>query len=74
MIVLPWSLIWERNYFIERYPAVQAIATDLFVRGAVSGIGLVNLIAGFSELIPIFTVRARHEVRFGDEADTQVRP
>ncbi len=73
-MVLPWSTLWERNFFMERVPQLHEFMTNDFVRGAVTGLGLLNLIAGFSELIPIFTVRARHDVRFGDEADTQVRP
>ncbi|MGE3512752.1 MAG: hypothetical protein AB7N65_28145 [Vicinamibacterales bacterium] len=74
LIAIPWSTLWERNYFIERYPAIHAVCSNVFLRGAVSGVGLVNLFAGFAELLPIFTVRARHDVAFGDEADTQARP
>jgi hypothetical protein len=72
--VLPWSLIWERNFFIERYPWIEAVATSLYVRGAISGLGVINVLAGFADLVPIFSLRARHDVAFGDEADTQVRP
>lgn len=74
LIVLPWSMVWDRNYFMERFPIVHTIGANLFVRGAVSGVGLVNLVAGFMELGPMFALRARHDVAFGDEADTQVRP
>jgi len=73
-MILPWSILWERNFFMERLPQLHELMTNDFVRGAVTGLGVLNLIAGFSELIPIFTVRAGHDVRFGDEADTQVRP
>lgn len=73
-LVLPWTLVWERNYFMERLPWLHALFTNFFVRGAVSGLGLLNVVAGFSELIPIFAVRARHDVAFGDGADTKVRP
>lgn len=74
LIVLPWTGVWERNYFMERLPAVAAVATSFYARGAVTGVGVVNLLTGFAELLPIFAVRARHDVAFGDEADTQVRP
>ncbi len=73
LIVLPWSSFWERNYFMQAAPALHAFCTNHFVRGAISGLGVVNLFAGFAEMIPIFVVRARHDVPFGDEADTQVR-
>lgn len=72
LIVLPWSKFWERNYFIEAVPALEAVLTNYYARGAISGLGIVNLFAGFAEMIPLFTVRASHTV-LGDEADTQVR-
>jgi hypothetical protein len=74
LLVLPWSDFWERNYFIQAVPELGAVLTNHFGRGAISGLGLVNLIAGFAEMKPIFTARARRDVPFGDEADTQVRP
>ena len=67
-------MIWERNFFIERYVWVEAVATSLYVRGAISGLGVINVCAGLADLVPIFSLRARHDVTFGDEADTQARP
>ena len=57
LIVLPWSTFWERNYFGAIWPGLQPVLTNDFVRGAVSGLGVLNLLAGFSELAPIFTPR-----------------
>ena len=57
LLVVPWSAFWDRNYFAEAVPAVHAIITNNFVRGAVSGLGLVNLIAGLGELISILLAR-----------------
>ena len=74
LLVLPWSTFWERNYFIQALPALGAIQTNHFGRGAISGLGIVNLVAGFAEMAPIFSARARRDVSFGEEADTQVRP
>ena len=50
LMVVPWSTYWERNYFVESVPYVEAIATNDFVRGAITGLGLVNLFAGLAEL------------------------
>jgi hypothetical protein len=58
LVVIPWSGFWDRNYFAQAVPAVQALITNNFVRGAVSGLGLVNVYVGLSELIS--TVSARH--------------
>jgi hypothetical protein len=46
LIVVPWSAFWERNYFLEMWPPLAAVATNPFVRGAVTGLGVVNVVAG----------------------------
>ena len=57
LIVLPWSTFWDRNYFASSWPLVQLLVANNFVRGAVSGLGIVNLVAGFAELAPLFSAR-----------------
>ncbi len=57
LIVLPWSSFWERNYFVSVWPGLRIVLTNDFVRGAVSGLGVLNLLAGFSELVPVFAPR-----------------
>ena len=56
-MVLPWSGFWERNYFAVAWPPLQSLLTNNFVRGAVTGLGLVNLGAGFTELARMFGAR-----------------
>ena len=67
--MLPWSGFWERNYFVQLWPSLQAVVTNNFVRGGVSGLGLVNLLAGVFELLPVFLVRDHV-----DPTQTQARP
>lgn len=62
LIVLPWSAFWERNYFAETWPALQPLLTNNFVRGAVTGLGLVNLFAGFTDLAHLFATREQQEM------------
>jgi hypothetical protein len=57
LMVVPWSTYWERNYFVEAVPYVEAIATNTFVRGAITGLGLVNVLAGLAELGSLFMSR-----------------
>ena len=57
LVILPWSVYWERNYFVQAFPAVQAFITNDFVRGAVSGLGLVNLLSGLVEIWAFLTTR-----------------
>ncbi len=57
LLVVPWSAFWDRNYFAEAVPAIHAFITNNFVRGAVSGLGVINLIAGLGELVSILLAR-----------------
>ena len=57
LTLAPWSNYWDRNYFAESLPLVRAIATNNFVRGAVTGVGLVNLAAAVAELVSIVAAR-----------------
>jgi len=57
LVIVPWSIYWERNYFVQALPAVQAFLMNDFVRGAVSGLGLVNLLSGLVEIWAFLTTR-----------------
>ena len=57
LVIIPWSAYWDRNYFLESFPLLQALITNNFVRGAVSGVGLLNLATAAVELISILGAR-----------------
>lgn len=57
LIVVPWSTFWDRNYFAYAIPLLGDIITNDFVRGAISGIGIVNVITGVAELASLFMAR-----------------
>ena len=67
LIVLPWSGFWDQNYFAGSWPWVRAAVTNNFVRGAVSGLGVVNLCAGFADLAFVFAARGRHDFPYQDD-------
>jgi hypothetical protein len=50
LVVAPWSRFWDRNLFLASLPALEGMVSNLFVRGAVSGIGLITAFAGLAEL------------------------
>jgi hypothetical protein len=52
-----WPAFWEHNYFALAWPPLRALLSNNFVRGAVSGLGVVNLFAGFADLAYLFGVR-----------------
>jgi len=66
LLVLPWSAFWERNWFAEAWPPLQPLLTNNFVRGAVTGLGVVNLGAGFMDLARVFSSRERRDVSIPD--------
>jgi len=44
LIVIPWSDLWETNYFLYQYPALGIVVKNPFVRGAISGLGFMNVL------------------------------
>ena len=54
LLVVPWSAFWDHNYFAALWPALRPVLMNNFVRGAVSGVGVVNLCAAFADLLVIF--------------------
>ena len=57
LVLVPWSAYWERNYFVQALPLIEPFLTNDFVRGAVSGLGLLNLLAGLVEIWTFLTTR-----------------
>jgi hypothetical protein len=57
LTLAPWSAYWDRNYFAETLPMVHELITNNFVRGAVTGLGLVNICAAVADLVGMFMNR-----------------
>jgi hypothetical protein len=57
--VVPWTGFWDRNYFVVAWPTLRLVLHNDFVRGAISGVGVVNVCAGFVELASMFVGRRR---------------
>jgi hypothetical protein len=51
LTLVPWSAIWERNYFLEAYPLLRDILLAPALRGAVAGLGLANIYMGLREVL-----------------------
>lgn len=49
LLVLPWSELWERNFLLARFPNIRTLLLNSYLRGAVSGLGLINLWVGLSD-------------------------
>ena len=72
LILIPWSAFWERNYFVEALPSIGAFLTNNYVRGAVSGLGVVNLLAALAELVDAFSGRTSSARISGDPGTDSV--
>lgn len=49
LLLSPWLLPWSDNFFVLRYSWVGTVASNYYVRGAVSGIGLADIALGLWE-------------------------
>ena len=48
LLVVPWSEVWERNLLVAYVPLLRPLYVNPFFRGAVSGLGVINLWLGVS--------------------------
>ncbi len=57
LVLIPWSAFWDRNYFVEWSVAFGALLTSNYTRGAITGLGLINVWAALGELGEVFGSR-----------------
>ena len=57
LIVVPWTRLWTFNPLLHSSEALTLIAGNPFVRGFVSGFGVVHLIIGIKDIIAISLAR-----------------
>jgi hypothetical protein len=50
LIFVPWSHLWEHNVLLGYSLHLRGVLLNNFFRGAVSGLGVVDLALGLSEL------------------------
>jgi len=50
LLIFPWTSYWERNYFSAIIPEWHRYWDNTYTRGAISGLGVVNLYIGFVEM------------------------
>jgi len=43
LVLIPWSPVWERNFFLDRYPQLIPVLLNSYLRGAISGLGLLDI-------------------------------
>jgi hypothetical protein len=69
LLLAPWSQFWDRNYFAQGLPIVHDLMINNFVRGAVSGLGIVNMFAAVAEMHAFFSERrVEHVISLNNRA------
>ncbi len=49
--VLPWTRVWTDNSLLMSHPSWRAVLQDNFVRGVVTGLGLIDVWIGIWEAV-----------------------
>jgi hypothetical protein len=50
LILLPWLGFWEHNYFLDKYPELIPLVLHPSLRGAVTGLGVLDVLLAGSML------------------------
>jgi len=51
LILFPWMDFWQDNRLLYRFPDLRPIFANPFLKGAVLGLGIINLIIGIQEIV-----------------------
>ncbi|HLK67091.1 MAG TPA: hypothetical protein VKU19_26840 [Bryobacteraceae bacterium] len=51
LVMFPWTPYWDGNYFSFLKPAWHELWDNMYVRGAISGLGVVNLYISLVEVL-----------------------
>ena len=44
LFYLPWTVVWEQNYFLTHFPSLMPIVLHPVFRGVISGVGFLDII------------------------------
>lgn len=62
LVLAPWiDRFWDQNSFLVTSPSLRDWINNSFVRGAVSGIGVLTVFAGLAEIAAMFAARRTPE-------------
>jgi hypothetical protein len=67
LMLVPWSAIWERNYFLEAFPTLRPVLLSPTLKGAVCGLGLANIYLGVTEIFKRLGSSHRTPSTYDDE-------
>ena len=56
-LVVPWTHLWTMNPLLQSEPSLAMLAANPFIRGFVSGFGVIHIIIGVKDLLRISQTR-----------------
>ena len=56
-VIVPWTKFWAQNPLLQSFDFVRPIVENFYVRGLVSGFGLVHFIVGIGEIGVLLALR-----------------
>ena len=51
LLIFPWTDAWENNFFSNLIAVLEPVWNNMYFRGAISGLGVVNLYISIAEII-----------------------
>ena len=50
LVIAPWTSLWVSNWLLQPWPFLRGLVGSGFARGAVTGLGLVNVALAAADL------------------------
>ena len=72
-MLIPWSAFWDRNYFMEWSSQLDSLLTSNYTRGAISGLGLINVWAALGELADLFGPRTSNDPQSETNPNSEIQ-
>jgi hypothetical protein len=63
LFYLPWTSVWEKNYFLSHFPSLMRVLLHPSFRGAVSGLGVLDIFLAINMIGPEPQASAASHVR-----------
>ena len=73
LILMPWSEVWDVNFFLYQYPALAIFLKNPYLRGMISGLGVMNVLFALEAFRRDGRLPASFEIIYGHAWKPQPR-
>jgi hypothetical protein len=60
LVFAPWTSLWDSNWVLQLWPGLRGPLLNAFTRGAVTGLGLVNVLLALADAHRFLLGSERH--------------